>query len=318
MIQINSTLQNQLIIGCFAIFLSACSSIEMQTDMQSSPYNVVVHRDFWGIPYIRGETDLDVAYGIGLSHAEDSYDDLVELMPLYRGKSALFDGLKGLETDYLVRLLHVHQNVEEIAKIQLSEKSLSMAQAYADGVNKFARDNPKKVNAKLHPITKEDVIAGSYIQHLFFAGLDRDLAVMSNHVSTAIPTGSNAIAVNGTKSEGESSFLLINSHQPLAGPVGWYELNVKSESGWSAHGGNFPGSFVVNVGFNESIGWGATVNKPDVLDIFELTINPNNSNEYLLDGVWTPFEIEKDYLQIKLLGFLKIKIKQNFKSSWCL
>ena len=60
-----------------------------------------------------------------------------------------------------------------------------MAQAYADGVNKFARDNPKKVNAKLHPITKEDVIAGSYIQHLFFAGLDRDLAVMSNHVSTA-------------------------------------------------------------------------------------------------------------------------------------
>ena len=90
MIQINSTLQNQLLIGCFAIFLSACSSIEMQTDMQSSPYNVVIHRDFWGIPYIRGETDLDVAYGIGLSHAEDSYDDLVELMPLYRGESALF------------------------------------------------------------------------------------------------------------------------------------------------------------------------------------------------------------------------------------
>ena len=315
MIQINSTLQNQFLIGCIAIFLSACSSFEMQTDMQSSPYDVVIHRDFWGIPYIRGETDLDVAYGIGLSHAEDSYDDLVELMPLYRGESALFNGLKGLETDYLVRLLRVHQNVEKIAKNQLSKKSLSMAQAYADGVNKFARDNPKKVNAKLHPITKEDVIAGSYIQHLFFAGLDRDLAVMSNHVSTAIPTGSNAIAVNGAKSEGESSFLLINSHQPLAGPVGWYELNVKSESGWSAHGGNFPGSFVVNVGFNESIGWGATVNKPDILDIFELTINPNNSNEYLLDDVWTPFEIEKDYLQIKLLGFLKIKIKQNFKYS---
>ena len=283
--------------------------------MQSNPYKVVIHRDFWGIPYIRGETDLDVAYGIGLSHAEDSYDDLVELMPLYRGESAIFNGLKGLETDYLVRLLRVHQNVEEIAKNQLSEKSLNMAQAYADGVNKFARDNPKKVNAKLHPITKEDVIAGSYIQHLFFAGLDRDLAVMSNHVSTAIPTGSNAIAVNGAKSEGESSFLLINSHQPLAGPVGWYELNVESQSGWNAHGGNFPGSFVVNIGFNRNIGWGATVNRPDVLDIFELTINPTNPDEYLLDKAWVPFEIEEDYLQIKLLGFLKIKSKQSFKYS---
>ena len=52
MIQINSTLQNQFLIGCIAIFLSACSSFEMQTDMQSSPYDVVIHRDFWGIPIL--------------------------------------------------------------------------------------------------------------------------------------------------------------------------------------------------------------------------------------------------------------------------
>jgi acyl-homoserine-lactone acylase len=315
MIQINSTLKNQLIIGFFAVFLSACSSFSPQVDFPSNEYDVNIHRDFWGIPYIKGETDMDVAYGIGLSHAEDAYDDLVELMPLYRGKSALFNGLKGVETDYLVRLLRVHQNVEKYAKDQLSDKSLQMAQAYADGVNQFAKDNPSKVNQRLHPITKEDVIAGSYIQHLFFAGLDSGLQTMSDHISKSIPTGSNAIAANGAKTEGDSSFLLINSHQPLAGPVGWYELNVESQSGWNAHGGNFPGSFVVNIGFNRNIGWGATVNRPDVLDIFELTINPTNPDEYLLDEAWVPFEIEEDYLQIKLLGFLKIKSKQSFKYS---
>ena len=315
MIQINSTLKNQLIIGFFAVFLSACSSFTPQVDFPSNDYDVSIHRDFWGIPYIKGETDMDVAYGIGLSHAEDAYDDLVELMPLYRGKSALFNGLKGVETDYLVRLLRVHQNVEKFAKDQLSDRSLQMAQAYADGVNQFAKDNPSKVNQRLHPITKEDIIAGSYIQHLFFAGLDSGLQTMSDHISKSIPTGSNAIAVNGAKTEGDSSFLLINSHQPLAGPVGWYELNVESQSGWNAHGGNFPGSFVVNVGFNKDIGWGATVNRPDVLDIFELTVNPTNPDEYLLDKAWVPFEIEEDYLQIKLLGFLKIKSKQSFKYS---
>ena len=315
MIQINSTLKNQLIIGFFAVFLSACSSFTPQVDFPSNQYDVSIHRDFWGIPYIKGETDMDVAYGIGLSHAEDAYDDLVELMPLYRGKSALFNGLKGVETDYLVRLLRVHQNVEKFAKDQLSDRSLQMAQAYADGVNQFAKDNPSKVNQRLHPITKEDIIAGSYIQHLFFAGLDSGLQTMSDHISKSIPTGSNAIAVNGVKTEGDSSFLLINSHQPLAGPVGWYELNVESQSGWNAHGGNFPGSFVVNVGFNKDIGWGATVNRPDVLDIFELTVNPTNPDEYLLDKAWVPFEIEEDYLQIKLLGFLKIKSKQSFKYS---
>ena len=315
MIQINSTLKNQLIIGFFAVFLSTCSSFTPQVDFPSNKYDVSIHRDFWGIPYIKGETDMDVAYGIGLSHAEDAYDDLVELMPLYRGKSALFNGLKGVETDYLVRLLRVHQNVEKFAKDQLSDRSLQMAQAYADGVNQFAKDNPSKVNQRLHPITKEDIIAGSYIQHLFFAGLDSGLQTMSDHISKSIPTGSNAIAVNGVKTEGDSSFLLINSHQPLAGPVGWYELNVESQSGWNAHGGNFPGSFVVNVGFNKDIGWGATVNRPDVLDIFELTVNPTNPDEYLLDEAWVPFEIEEDYLQIKLLGFLKIKSKQSFKYS---
>ena len=315
MIQINSTLKNQLIIGFFAVFLSTCSSFTPQVDFPSNEYDVSIHRDFWGIPYIKGETDMDVAYGIGLSHAEDAYDDLVELMPLYRGKSALFNGLKGVETDYLVRLLRVHQNVEKFAKDQLSDRSLQMAQAYADGVNQFAKDNPSKVNQRLHPITKEDIIAGSYIQHLFFAGLDSGLQTMSDHISKSIPTGSNAIAVNGAKTEGDSSFLLINSHQPLAGPVGWYELNVESQSGWNAHGGNFPGSFVVNVGFNKDIGWGATVNRPDVLDIFELTVNPTNPDEYLLDKAWVPFEIEEDYLQIKLLGFLKIKSKQSFKYS---
>ena len=315
MIQINSTLKNQLIIGFFAVFLSTCSSFTPQVYFPSNEYDVSIHRDFWGIPYIKGETDMDVAYGIGLSHAEDAYDDLVELMPLYRGKSALFNGLKGVETDYLVRLLRVHQNVEKFAKDQLSDRSLQMAQAYADGVNQFAKDNPSKVNQRLHPIRKEDIIAGSYIQHLFFAGLDSGLQTMSDHISKSIPTGSNAIAVNGVKTEGDSSFLLINSHQPLAGPVGWYELNVESQSGWNAHGGNFPGSFVVNVGFNKDIGWGATVNRPDVLDIFELTVNPTNPDEYLLDKAWVPFEIEEDYLQIKLLGFLKIKSKQSFKYS---
>ena len=315
MIQINSTLKNQLIIGFFAVFLSTCSSFTPQVYFPSNEYDVSIHRDFWGIPYIKGETDMDVAYGIGLSHAEDSYDDLVELMPLYRGQSALYNGLKGVETDYLVRLLRVHQNVEKFAKDQLSDRSLQMAQAYADGVNQFAKDNPSKVNQRLHPITKEDIIAGSYIQHLFFAGLDSGLQTMSDHISKSIPTGSNAIAVNGVKTEGDSSFLLINSHQPLAGPVGWYELNVESQSGWNAHGGNFPGSFVVNVGFNKDIGWGATVNRPDVLDIFELTVNPTNPDEYLLDKAWVPFEIEEDYLQIKLLGFLKIKSKQSFKYS---
>ena len=137
-----------------------------------------------------------MAFGIGFAHAEDAYEDLVELMPLYRGENAIYNGLKNIETDYLVRLLKIHLKVENIAKKQLSKNILSMAQAYADGVNMYANQHPDKVNQKLHPVTQEDIIAGSYIQHLFFAGLDRDLEQLA----------SQERAIN-------SNWIKCNSHQ---------------------------------------------------------------------------------------------------------
>jgi len=298
------------------LILSSCALVKKNSSYEiSKEYNVSINRDFWGIPYIKGKTDQDVAYGIGLVHAEDTYEDLVELMPLYRGENALYNGLNSIDTDYLVRLLKVHSNVKKIGKQQLSQNILSMAQAYADGVNMYANQHPDKVNLSIHPITQEDVLAGSYIQHLFFAGLDRDLAQMVTEDKTSIPTGSNAIAINSKKTNSSASYLLINSHQPLSGPVGWYELNIESESGWHGHGGNFPGSFLINVGFNKNIGWGATVNRPDVMDIFELTINPENSDQYLLDNKWESFEIEEDKLAFKIFGFLKWSTKQKFRYS---
>ena len=119
---------NKLIAGCSSLDKNPSNEI-------SKTYNVTINRDFWGVPYIKGKTDQDVAFGIGFVHAEDAYEDLVELMPLYRGENALYNGLKSIETDYLVRLLKIHSKVENIGKKQLSKKILSMAQAYADGVN---------------------------------------------------------------------------------------------------------------------------------------------------------------------------------------
>ncbi|GIS76439.1 MAG: hypothetical protein CM1200mP12_21580 [Gammaproteobacteria bacterium] len=46
----------------------------------------------------------------------------------------------------------------------------------------------------------------------------------------------------------------------------------------------FPGSPFIFVGFNENLGWGFTVNKPDLSDSFLLKVNPEDDNEYWLDG----------------------------------
>ena len=51
-----------------------------------------------------------------------------------------------------------------------------------------------------------------------------------------------------------------------------------SEEGLDITGGLFPGTPVILHGFNRHLGWANTVSKPDLTDIYRLTINPDNAN----------------------------------------
>ena len=70
-------------------------------------------------------------------------------------------------------------------------------------------------------------------------------------------------------------------------------------------GGLFPGSPVIFKGYNDNLAWSHTVNDPDFVDIYELTINPENENQYLMDGQWLNFEKELLPIKVKLLGPIK-------------
>ena len=68
----------------------------------------------------------------------------------------------------------------------------------------------------------------------------------------SLVAGSNAFALNSNKTTDGKTRLIINSHQPLDGPVAWYEAHISSDEGWNMMGGLFPGSPFVFVGFNEN------------------------------------------------------------------
>ena len=129
----------------------------------------------------------------------------------------------------------------------------------------------------------------------------------------SLVAGSNAFALNSNKTTDGKTRLIINSHQPLDGPVAWYEAHISSDEGWNMMGGLFPGSPFVFVGFNENLGWGMTVNKPDLTDAFKLQINPDNDNQYLLDGKWEDFETKNIKLPTKLLGPIRWTFNREAK-----
>jgi acyl-homoserine-lactone acylase len=113
----------------------------------------------------------------------------------------------------------------------------------------------------------------------------------------------------GRSSDGYTR-LLVNSHQPLTGPVAWYEARLHSEEGWDIAGATFPGGPLIIHGHNRYLGWSNTVNKPDLVDVYQLTLNPDNPNQYLLDGEWRDLEVRSAEILVKLIGPLRWTVSE--------
>jgi len=77
-------------------------------------------------------------------------------------------------------------------------------------------------------------------------------------------------------------------------PVAWYEFSVESEEGWHFTGANFPGSPFPFLGHNRHLGWTNTVNRPDMVDVYQLEMDEAGTS-YKLDDQWIALE-EKDVI----------------------
>ena len=293
---------------------------------KSSLYKAEIKRDIWGVPHVYGETDADAAFGLAYAHAEDDFKNIAENMYLYRAQMGLRDGISGAVQDYLIKVLKIRENIDENYLIDLDENVRKVIEAYAAGINYWMIKNPENQYSHFFPVTEKDIVAGFAIQNLFFSGvvssiekLQREAEIKEEYTSLyrnqQFVTGSNVLAVNSNKTEDKSTRIIINSHQPLEGPLAWYEAHIKSDEGWNMMGGLFPGSPFIFVGFNENIAWGFTVNKPDLSDSYELTINPNNEDQYLLDGEWIDFTKETIKLPVKIFGPIKWTVERDAKYS---
>ena len=286
---------------------------------KAGDYNVSIRRDHFGVPHIYGPRDADVAFGIAFAHAEDDFATIQEVAIATRGNLAEIKGADAAVTDYLVRFLGIWDLLDAQYETRLSSEVRAVLEAYADGVNYYAALNPHEMAVNFTPLTGKDVAAGFVFKTPFFYGLDNQLKVLfgperTGHISKGpqdaflltdkppYPIGSNGVAVAPSRSADGVTRLLVNSHQPYAGPVAWYEARLKSEEGWNVAGGFFPGTPFMLHGHNANLGWANTVNKPDLIDVYVLTINPDDENQYLLDGEWRDFDIENVDIRVKLWG----------------
>jgi len=313
-----------------SLILVSCQSVDKKTQdlylKKSEAYEAKITRDIWGVPHVYGKTDADAAFGLAFAHAEDDFKNIAENMYLYRAQMGLKDGISGAVQDYLIKVLKIRENIDENYLKDIDEEVRKVIEAYAAGINYWMIQNPENEYNHFFPVTEKDIVAGFAIQNLFFSGvvssiekLQREETVKEEYTNLyknqEFVTGSNVFAVNSNKTSDSSTRIIINSHQPLDGPLAWYEAHVKSDEGWNMMGGLFPGSPFVFVGFNENIAWGFTVNKPDLSDSYLLKVNPDNKDQYLLDGKWENFTIETLELPVKIFGPIKWTVKREAKYS---
>lgn len=277
--------------------------VSINTSAQINPANITIARDSFGVPHIFAPTDPEVAYGIAWAHAEDDFETL-QLVVL-SGKAKLGTGLgkKGAEGDYVINLMRIRQTVDEQWNT-LSPDFVALIKGYVAGLNAYAKAHPQEIKyKKAFPFDEKEYMTAVVFSITLFCGVDKVLPdILGGRVATLPgfnPQGSNAFAMNSTKTTTGESFLAINAHQPNTGPVAFYEAHLQSEQGWNMLGGLFPGGCLIFHGTNENLGWAHTVNYQDKIDVYQLEINPANKSQYKFDGEWVNLEENKARLKVK-------------------
>ncbi len=282
-------------------------------------YDVEILRDTWGVPHVFGVTDADAAFGLAYAHAEDDFLTIQQGVVAARGDLSKVYGMDGTANDYMVALLRIWE-VMDAQYETLSPEVIAICEAYAAGLNLYAAQHPDQAFRGMFPVTGQDVVAASVHKSPLFFGLDGTLGRLFEQVNSEAAAnseqwtvdsgnfkwgsgiGSNTFAVAPSRTNDGSTFFAINSHQPWTGPVAWYEAHIHSEAGWNATGALFPGMPVITHGHNENLAWAFTVNSPDLIDVYTLTLNPDNADQYLLDGEWRDFETWHTTIEVNLIA----------------
>lgn len=110
---------------------------------------------------------------------------------------------------------------------------------------------------------------------------------------------SNNWAVSGKKSETGMPIMANDMHLSLMSPGIWYQMHLVIEGKLNVTGVALPGAPYVVAGHNDDIGWGMTNVTVDDLDFYLETINPADSNQYLLDGEWQDMRIVEEEIYVK-------------------
>jgi len=115
--------------------------------------------------------------------------------------------------------------------------------------------------------------------------------------------GSNSWVIAGDRSATGMPLLANDPHLGIAMPSIWYQISLhckpKNEAcPFDLAGFSLAGAPGILLGHNDRIAWGFTFSYEDVMDLFIEKVNPENPNQYEVNGEWVDFETQTEIIQV--------------------
>jgi penicillin amidase len=115
--------------------------------------------------------------------------------------------------------------------------------------------------------------------------------------------GSNSWAVSGTRTESGKPLIANDPHLVIQMPSIWYQIGLhckpKSDAcPYEVGGFSFAGVPGVVIGHNDQIAWALTNVGPDVMDLYIEKVNPDNPNQYEVNGQWVDMALHEETIKV--------------------
>lgn len=115
--------------------------------------------------------------------------------------------------------------------------------------------------------------------------------------------GSNSWVVSGGLTDTGMPYLANDPHLGIQMPSIWYQVSLhcvqkSNQCPFEVAGFSFAGVPGVVIGHNDRIAWGFTNVGPDVMDLYIEKVNPDNPNQYEVNGKWVDFETREEVIKI--------------------
>ena len=251
--------------------------------------------DTYGIPHIYGQDVKSAFRAFGWAQMQSHGNLLLRLYGQARGSAAEYWGEDYIDSDRWVLTMGVPERARVWYEAQ-DASFRSYLDAFANGINTYVESNPDAIDDEVElvlPVKGEDILAHlQRVLNFTFVVSPGQVAGVSNSESKA---GSNGWAIAPSRSASGNAMLLANPHLLWSDLFLWYEAQITAP-GIDAYGASLVGIPVLNIAFNDNLGWTHTVNTHDGWDAYELELAGDG---YRFDGKVRPFETKTISLKVK-------------------